>query len=59
MPTLRLNDGMGEQLAAPETEKPNDAMLFDLLTEWAPDEPTRRRILVENPERLYGCPHSR
>ena len=37
-----------------EKEKPNDAVLFDLLTEWAPDEATRRRILVENPEALYG-----
>ncbi|HEY3031855.1 MAG TPA: amidohydrolase family protein, partial [Bradyrhizobium sp.] len=34
--------------------KPNDAVLFDLLAEWAPDEATRRRILVENPEALYG-----
>jgi D-galactarolactone isomerase len=34
--------------------KPNDAVLFDLLAEWAPDEATRRRILVENPEVLYG-----
>ena len=29
-------------------------MLFDLLTEWAPDEATRNRILVDNPEALYG-----
>jgi predicted TIM-barrel fold metal-dependent hydrolase len=33
---------------------PNDALLFDLLAAWAPQEPTRRRILVENPENLYG-----
>ena len=37
-----------------ETAKPNDAMLFDLLAAWAPSETTRRRILVENPEILYG-----
>jgi D-galactarolactone isomerase len=37
-----------------EPDKPNDALLFDLLTEWAPREETRHRILVENPERLYG-----
>jgi D-galactarolactone isomerase len=37
-----------------ERQKPNDAVLFDLLGEWAPDEALRRRILVENPERLYG-----
>jgi predicted TIM-barrel fold metal-dependent hydrolase len=34
--------------------KPNDALLFDLMSEWAPDEATRRRILVENPIVLYG-----
>jgi D-galactarolactone isomerase len=34
--------------------KPNDAMLFDLLADWAPSETIRNRILVENPETLYG-----
>src|SRR5215470_3779714 len=34
--------------------KPNDATLFDLLTAWAPDEAQRQRILVSNPEALYG-----
>jgi len=34
--------------------KPNDATLFDLLAAWAPDEALRRRILVSNPEALYG-----
>jgi predicted TIM-barrel fold metal-dependent hydrolase len=34
--------------------KPDDAVLFDLLAAWAPDEATRRRILVANPEALYG-----
>jgi len=37
-----------------EKEKPDDAVLFDLLGVWAPDEVTRRRILVENPAKLYG-----
>jgi predicted TIM-barrel fold metal-dependent hydrolase len=37
-----------------EMNKPDDARLFDLLTEWAPAEATRHRILVENPETLYG-----
>ncbi len=32
---------------------PNDAEIFDLLSTWA-DEPTRRRVLVSNPEALYG-----
>ena len=36
--------------------KPDDALLFDLLAEWAPDEATRNRILVQNPETLYGFP---
>lgn len=34
--------------------KPDDAMLLDLLLEWARDEATRRRILVDNPAELYG-----
>jgi predicted TIM-barrel fold metal-dependent hydrolase len=37
-----------------EKEKPDDARLFDLLAEWAMDEKTRNRILVTNPETLYG-----
>lgn len=37
-----------------ETNKPDDALLFDLLAAWAPREATRHRILVENPEALYG-----
>src|SRR5437588_11804078 len=35
-------------------DKPNDAALFDLLSEWAPDAALRQRILVTNPEALYG-----
>jgi hypothetical protein len=30
------------------------ALLFDLLAVWAPEETTRKRILVDNPENLYG-----
>jgi D-galactarolactone isomerase len=41
-----------------EKEKPNDAVLFDLLSEWAPDEATRHRVLVTNPETLYGFARS-
>jgi D-galactarolactone isomerase len=37
-----------------KTVKPDDAILLDLLVEWAPSESTRHRILVENPEVLYG-----
>jgi predicted TIM-barrel fold metal-dependent hydrolase len=35
-------------------QKPDDAVLLDLLFEWAPDEETRHRILVENPEARTG-----
>ncbi len=37
-----------------ETKKPDDALVFDLMAAWAPDAATRRRVLVENPEILYG-----
>ncbi len=39
-----------------EKQMPDDAVLFDLLAEWAPDEATRKRILVDNPAALYGFP---
>lgn len=35
---------------------PNDGDLLDLLAVWAPDAHTRKRILVDNPARLYGFP---
>lgn len=34
---------------------PNDGDLLDLLARWAPDAAVRRRILVENPARLYDA----
>ena len=37
-----------------EKEKPDDAVLFDLLAEWAPDPASRMLILVQNPATLYG-----
>jgi 2-pyrone-4,6-dicarboxylate lactonase len=37
-----------------ETTMPRDEDLVDQLAAWVPDEATRRRILVDNPERLYG-----
>jgi predicted TIM-barrel fold metal-dependent hydrolase len=38
-----------------ETErKPDDALLFDLLAAWVPDAKIRNRILVQNPQTLYG-----
>ncbi len=33
---------------------PNDGDLCDLLASWVPDEAARRRVLVDNPARLYG-----
>lgn len=40
----------------PVADKPDDALLFDLLTVWVPDEAMRNRILVQNPETFYGFP---
>lgn len=33
---------------------PNCGSLLDMLLDWAPDETTRKRILVDNPATLYG-----
>ena len=33
---------------------PDDMAMLDLLSEWALDDNVRRRILVDNPARLYG-----
>lgn len=41
---------------SPENNKPDDALLLDLMTVWVPDEKMRNRILVENPATLYGFP---
>jgi 2-pyrone-4,6-dicarboxylate lactonase len=35
-------------------EKVGSVELFNLLGRWAPDDATRRRILVENPRQLFG-----
>lgn len=37
---------------------PDDAALLGLLQRWAPDETSRRRILVHNPAALYGFDNS-
>jgi len=39
--------------------KPDDAAMFDLFGEWIGDEGMRRRILVDNPARLYGFQDNR
>jgi predicted TIM-barrel fold metal-dependent hydrolase len=36
-----------------KNDKPDDAILFDLLAIWAPDETVRNRILVDNAAKLY------
>lgn len=36
--------------------KPDDAALFDLLSQWVPDAATRHRVLVGNPALLYDFP---
>ena len=40
----------------PTDRKPNDAVLFDLLAEWVPNEAMRHRVLVDNPAELYDFP---
>ena len=35
-------------------DKVGSVELFNLFGRWAPDEATRRKILVENPQRLFG-----
>ena len=39
--------------SVPRDNSPDDADLLDLLLDWAPDETTRRKILVDNPAELY------
>ena len=36
--------------------KPDDAVLLDLLAAWVPDEAVRKRVLVDNPAELYDFP---
>jgi len=37
----------------PGVPVPDDAWMLDMLLDWAPDDATRNRILVDNPARLY------
>jgi predicted TIM-barrel fold metal-dependent hydrolase len=39
-----------------QKQLPDDAVLFDLLSDWVPDEAARHRVLVENPATLYDFP---
>ncbi len=43
-----------EEMSGAHFSVPAGAALLDLLADWAPDETTRRRILVDNPAELYG-----
>jgi len=38
----------------PGVPVPDDALMLDMLLDWAPDEIIRNKILVDNPARLYG-----
>ena len=40
----------------PPTVNPNDGALIDVFCDWFPDANTRKRILVDNPAKLYGFP---
>jgi D-galactarolactone isomerase len=44
-------------VGAPRSAYPDDARLLDILADWAPTD-TMRRILVDNPARLYGFDES-
>jgi predicted TIM-barrel fold metal-dependent hydrolase len=39
-----------------EGDMPNAGHLLDLFNDWTPDEAVRRKVLVDNPARLYGFP---
>lgn len=39
---------------SPANGKPDDAVLLDMLLDWVPDEAVRRKVLVDNPAKLYG-----
>ena len=41
-------------VATPKEKIPKDAWMLDMLLDWAPDEATRKKILVDNPARLYA-----
>ena len=39
------------------TNMPDEADQLDILLKWFPNDSDRYRVLVQNPERLYGFPH--
>jgi D-galactarolactone isomerase len=38
----------------PGVQVPDDALMLDMLLDWVPDENARKKVLVDNPARLYG-----
>ncbi len=42
------------QVNPPGGIRPDNVRMLDLLLDWAPDDATRKKILVDNPARLYG-----
>ena len=48
-PLLPLSAGKSVALIGPLADSADD-----MLGEWAPDEAQRRKILADNPQRLYG-----
>jgi hypothetical protein len=54
LPACRRTETLRPRPSLKDTAKPDDGLLFDLLAQWAADEHMRRRILVDNPARLYG-----
>jgi D-galactarolactone isomerase len=42
------------QVNPPGGIRPDNVRMLDLLLDWAPDEAIRKKILVDNPARLYG-----
>ena len=51
---MLIPSGSGMWPHPTEKDKPDDAVLFDLLLDWVPDEKARHRVLVENPAVLCG-----
>jgi D-galactarolactone isomerase len=39
---------------SPGVPVPDDAVMLDMLLDWVPDDAVRKKILVDNPARLYG-----
>jgi hypothetical protein len=53
-PRLKAPSNAADAHPTEQGTKPDDAVVFDLLSDWAPEANTRHRILVENAAVLYG-----